>query len=69
MEKIYFNYSLHNILVPSQTFYSLQLIDEIESVIKRMRWKAHFFLNNNEKNKKEVKPENFRFKWKHHPGH
>ena len=34
-----------------------------------MRWKAHFFLNNNEKkNKEEVKRETFGFKSKHHPG-
>ena len=45
MEKIYFNYSLKNIPVPSRTSYKLQLIDKIEILIKRMRWKAHFFLN------------------------
>ena len=49
MEKIYFNYSLKNIPVPSRTSYKLQLIDKIESVITRMCWKAHFFLHNNEK--------------------
>ena len=32
-----------------------------------MRWKAHFFLNNNEKNKEEAKHETFGFKSKHHP--
>ena len=53
MEKIYFNYSLKNIPVPSRTSYKLQLIDKIESVIKRMPWKAHFFLNNNEKTRKK----------------
>ena len=70
MEKIYFSFSLNKIPIPSRTLYKLQLIDNIESVIKRMRWKAHFFLNNNEKkNNKEAKLETFRFKWKHHPGH
>ena len=53
MENIYFNYSLKNIPVPSRIYYKLQLIDKIESVIKRMRWKAHFFLNNNKKTKKK----------------
>ena len=48
MRKIYFNYSLKNIPVPSRTSYKLQIIDNIESVIERMRWKAHFFLNDNE---------------------
>ena len=37
----------------------------MESVIKRMRWKAHFFLNNEERNKEEMKRENFGFKSKH----
>ena len=43
MEKIYFNYSLKNFPVPSRAPYKLRLIDKIESVIKRMRCKAHFF--------------------------
>ena len=64
MEKIYFNYLLKNIPLPSRTSRKLQLIDKIESVIKRMRWKAQFFLNNNEKNKEEAKCETFGFKLK-----
>ena len=32
-----------------------------------MRWKAHFFSNNNERNKKKAKCETFRLKLKHHP--
>ena len=68
MEKIYFNYSLKNFLLPSRASYKLQLIDKIESVIKRMRCKTHFFFNNNEKNKEESKHETFGFKSKHHPG-
>ena len=68
MDKIYFNYSLKNIPVPSRTSYKLQLIDKIESVIKGMRWKAHFFFNNEKKNKEEVTRETFGFKSKHHPG-
>ena len=65
MKKIYFNYSLKNIPVPSSASCKLQLIHKIESVIKRMRWKAHFFLNNNEKNTEVAKRENFGFKSKH----
>ena len=64
MEKVYFNYLLKNIPLPSRTSYKLQLIDKIESVIKRMRWKAQFFLNNNKKNKEEAKCETFGFKLK-----
>ena len=52
MGKIYFDYSLKNIPVPSRTSYKLQIIDNIESVIERMRWKAHFFLNDNEQKTK-----------------
>ena len=47
MGKIYFNYSLKTTPVPSRISYKIQLIDKIESVIKVMRWKAHFFLSNN----------------------
>ena len=64
-EKIFFKYSQKNIPVPSRTSYKLQLIDKMESVIKRMRWKAHFFLNNEERNKEEMKRENFGFKSEH----
>ena len=35
-----FNYSLKNIPLPSRRSDKLQLIDKIESVVKRMRWKA-----------------------------
>ena len=33
-----------------------------------MHWKAHYFLNDNEKNKEEAKRETFGFKSKHYPG-
>ena len=46
MERIKFDYSLKNIPTPSKIWYQLRLIDKIESVIKRMHWKAHFFLTN-----------------------
>ena len=54
MEKINFNYSLKN-----------KLIEKIESVIKRMRWKAFFHLNKNGKN--EIETEKFGFKSKNCP--
>ena len=47
MEKINCNYSLKNIPIPSKSSYQLKLIDKIESVIKRMQWKAHFFMSGN----------------------
>ena len=45
MEKISCDYSLKNLPIPSKTFYNFKLIEKIQSVIKRMRWKAYFFLN------------------------
>ena len=44
MERTSFNYSLKNIPVPTLSSYKLRLIEKTESVIKRMRWKAHYFL-------------------------
>ena len=65
MEKINYNYSLKNIPTPSITSYQLKLIEKVESVIKRMRWKAHFFLNGD--NTEEIRKETFGFKSRHHP--
>ena len=62
MEKINFNYSLKNIPTPSRSSYQLKLIDKNESVIKRMRWKAFFFLKDNNSN--ETERETFAFKSK-----
>ena len=50
MEKINFNYSLKNIPTPTKTSYQLMLMEKIESVIKRMRWKAHFHLKKDTSN-------------------
>ena len=68
MERIKFDYSLKNIPIPSKSSYQLQLIDKIESVIKRMRWKAHFFLTNTYNANDSVNRETYGFKSKHHPG-
>ena len=59
MEKINFNYSLKNIPIPSKTSYELKRIEKIESVIKRMHWKAFFHLNKSGKN--EIETEKFGF--------
>ncbi len=45
MEKVQFTYSCKNIPIPSRNAYMAKLLLKVESVIKRMRWKAHFFLN------------------------
>ena len=49
MEKLIFDYSLKNIPKPENTTYNLKLIEITESVLKRKRWKAYFFLNPDKK--------------------
>ena len=66
MTKINFNYSLKNIPVPSKSSYKLKLTGKIENVIKRMRWKAHFFINGDST---ETKKEKYSFKSKQYPSH
>ena len=61
MERMNFGYSLKNIPIPSSTSYKLKLIEKIESFIKRMRWKAHFFLQENEEDQEGMKRENYGF--------
>ncbi|PIK53382.1 hypothetical protein BSL78_09744 [Apostichopus japonicus] len=39
------DYSSKNIPLPSCREYTKRLLEKVESVIKRMRWKAFFFLN------------------------
>ena len=36
---------MKNIPIPPRNIFMIRLIDKVESVIKRMRWKAFFFLN------------------------
>ena len=50
MDKSYFGYSMKNIPIAPPSNYKYKLIEKVESVIKRMRWRAHFFL-------KKQKPE------------
>ena len=45
MEKLQFDYSMKNIPIPPTDAYRINLLDKVESVLKRMRWKAFFFLN------------------------
>jgi len=59
MEHTRIEYSLKNIPVPSKSEYMLLLTEKIESLLKRMRWKAHFFNtggnNNNPTNNFKLK--------------
>ena len=43
MEKVNFGYSLKNIPVPPSKSYMKILISKVESLLRRMRWKAHFY--------------------------
>ena len=64
MKKVNFNYSLKNIPTPSRSSYKLKLIDI--RCIKRMRWKAFYFLKNNN-NSNETARETFGLKSKRNP--
>ena len=48
MEKLQLRYSPKNIPIPSERSYNSQLMDKIDQVIKRMRWKAFFYTNKSE---------------------
>ena len=45
MEKFNISYSTKNIPLPSRNDYLQRLIEKTEQFLRRMRWKAHFFLN------------------------
>ena len=64
MEKIHLNYSLKNIPTQTKTSYQLMLMEKIESVIKRMRWKAHFYLKKDTSN---IVYTNYGFKTRNYP--
>ena len=61
MERVKFNYSMKNIPIPSKNAYLKNLIFKLESLIKRIRWKAYFFENSNEINETTTAT-NFGFK-------
>ena len=48
MDESNFPYSMKNIPVPSKKLYLKILIDKVELLIKRKRWKAVFFENESE---------------------
>ena len=69
MEKLNLNYSMKNIPTPNNNTYILKLIDKVEAVIKRMRWKLFLYYetNNNDNNNNEPLQENFGFKSRNTP--
>jgi len=48
MEKINLNYSTKNIPLPSRNEYMKRLIKKTEHFLRRLRWKAHYFLHGQE---------------------
>ena len=45
MDRVRFDYSMKNIPIPKPQAYMTKLIEKTEDLIRRMRWKAHFFTN------------------------
>ncbi|KAJ8027867.1 hypothetical protein HOLleu_29941 [Holothuria leucospilota] len=45
MDQINYGYSTKNITIPQRSEYIKTLIEKTESFIKRLRWKAYFYLN------------------------
>lgn len=53
LNRVNFNYSTKNIPIPSRNSFKKRLIEKVESVIKRMRWKALFFMKDNDDSRRE----------------
>ena len=66
MEKFTIDYSTKNIPIPSQKDYLHRLIDKTEQFLRRMRWKAHFFL---QPNQLQPAKESYGFKSTKNPPH
>ena len=45
MEQLNYGYSIKNITIPPMNEYLRRLVEKTELFIKRLRWKAFFFLN------------------------
>ena len=53
---------MKNIPIPTRNAYTKRLIEKVESVVKRMRWKALFFLKEHDNDEEIPKAEKFGFK-------
>ena len=65
MEKLDIDCSLKNIPIPPSESDLIKLIKKIESVVKQMRWRAHFFIEENHES--DIQREDFGFKSKSTP--
>jgi len=54
MEKTNLHYSTKNIPIASNREYTMKLIEKIEAVIRRMRWKAIFFEPDDKQEDKKI---------------
>ena len=63
MEKINLGYSTKNIPLPSKSEYMKRFIEKTENFLRRMRWKAYHFLNEQETSAKDT----YGFKSKNSP--
>ena len=61
MERMNLKYSLKNIAIPGKQKYLKAFISKVESLIRRMRWKAFYFENPAE-DTQEIKQSNYGFK-------
>ena len=52
MEKVNLGYSVKNIPIPSRKGYLILLLEKIEMLIRRMRWKEIHFIDNEDNDKK-----------------
>ena len=61
MEKVNLGYSTKNIPYPNERSYKAKLLEQIEALVKRMRWKAIFSSSKNERENQEP-PANYGLK-------
>ena len=58
LDSIDFGYSVKNIPLPRKESYIYKHIDKTEQLLKRMRWKALFYDNDNTSHRKKNQSEN-----------
>ena len=64
MDRVRFDYSTKNIPIPSPNAYITKIVEKTEIFIRRMRWKAYFYLN---PNTTQDRKQTFGFKSNHSP--
>ena len=64
MENINFNYSLKKIPTSTKISYQLMLMEKVRSIIKRMQWKANFYLKKDTSN---IAYKKYGFKTRNYP--